>query len=256
MYKIKFVISFMIILFISLSISAEEVFSREYDIYKNRFFLSVRGGEFLPEEVYSIRTDLVVLNQPAWFENTMNFKESFIFGGSIGYFFTENLGLRIDVDICSTDGESSFKANLPNPLKPTESAEVTTTVTGFASNWTVAHADLVYRKKLSSRLMFSIGAGATGVFTDIYVLDNFTWDWIANVLGLVDIQFETYKVEAYSFNIYGELQYYVDDDISLSLEGRYFHSSTEIEVPDYIYNAKLPVDMGGVYILAGLNLHL
>jgi hypothetical protein len=255
MCKSKIMMLILVTLFLNLSVFVSAEYKKERDLYKDRVFLSVHGGYFFSEEVYSIHTDLVILNQPAWFENSMKFKESFIFGGGIGFFFTENLGLRVDVDICSTDAESKFTANLPNPLNPSQSAEVSTTVTGFASNWTIVHADLIYRQKLTPELMLSLGAGVTGVFTDIYAIDEYTWKWIGGVLGIVDIQFDVYETEAYSFNVLGQLQYYVGDDISLSLEGRYFHSSTDIEVPEIIYTTKLPVYLGGFYLSVGLNLH-
>ena len=169
--------------------------------------------------------------------------------------FTENFGIRVDVDIFSTDFVTEFSAGVPNLNIPGFDSEISVSFDELTSNWTAINLDLLYRTKLSPSLMFTIGAGVTAWFTNIYVVENFAWEWADLTLHLVGIDFDVYPLNAYSFNVLAALEFYVDDDIGIVIEGKYLKASADLEIPEYLSKDLLDVSIGGIYLSAGLNLH-
>jgi opacity protein-like surface antigen len=253
--KTKYVCIVLLLLAFCLTAAAQNRKGDQYDPYDKSFFLTARGGIFLAEDIYNFRRDTVILNRSAWFESTMTAPSNFSYGGGLGIFFTNNLGIRFDLDAFSADFKTDFTFGIQNPLNPSQNLTASTTVTGITSNWTLLSADLIFRQKVGSSFVFMIGGGITYFMTDIYVPENFEYQIVSFIPSIVGVDFSVYEGDTYSFNILGTVEYFIDDDIAITAEARYSHAQKEIEVPSYISSSPVTANIGGLIVTAGFMMH-
>jgi len=245
----------LLLLAFSLTAAAQYRKGDEYDPYDKSFFLTARGGIFLAEDIYNFRRDTVILNRSAWFESSMTAPSNFSYGGGFGIFFTDNLGIRFDLDAFSADFKTDFTFGIQNPLNPSQNLTASTTVTGITSNWTLLSADIIFRQKVGSSFVFMIGAGITYFMTDIYVPENFQYQIIGFIPSIVGVDFDVYEGDTYSFNILGTIEFFLDDDVAITAEARYSHAEKDIEVPSYISSSPINANIGGLIVTAGFMMH-
>jgi len=252
----KTVLVLILLIVIVSSVCAEYRRERGYDPYTSSFFVALHGGGFIPQDIYSIHTDMIIYNQPAWFENSATFDSSFMFGGGIGFFLTDNVGIRFDIDHVSVDAVSDFTLNVANPLNPATTIQLSTSVDGLSVNWTSFSANLIFRFKLSNSFMFTLGGGMTYWMADIYVPESYSWglEGITPVFAAID--FEVYETNFLGFNGLLMMEYFLDRGISISFEGRYLLATDEVTVDDLISTDPVEVTLGGIYAAVGLNLYI
>ncbi|MBN2134661.1 MAG: hypothetical protein JW737_02930 [Acidobacteria bacterium] len=234
----------------------ENRYKKEYNPYNSRFFIGLNFGGFIPQEIYSIHTDLYIYNAAGYFENVGKFDPSIMFGGTIGFYITDNIGLKFDIDHVSVDMNSEFTLHLPDIHGTASTFDLTATVDGLTTNWTSFSADLIFRFKISSNLVFLFGGGVTYWMADIYAVDDYSWGWEGLIPQLAEINFETYETNYLGFNGFAMLEYFVDDDIAISISGKYMTASDEVTIPDIISPDPVEVTMGGIYAAIGLNLYI
>ena len=255
MKKLILMVLVLSIVFTSFGFS-ESRYKKEYDPYNSRFFIGLNFGGFIPQEIYSIHTDLYIYNATGYFENVGKFDPSIMFGGTIGFYITDNIGLKFDIEHVSVDMNSEFTLHLPDIHGTASTFDLSATVDGLTTNWTSFSADLIFRFKISSNLVFLFGGGVTYWMADIYAVDDYSWGWEDLIPQLAEINFETYETNYLGFNGFAMLEYFVDDDISISISGKYVTASDEVTIPDIISPDPVEVTMGGIYAAVGLNLYI
>lgn len=247
--------AFLLLIVMSLTLAAQYRKGDEYDPYSKKFFIAAHGGILFVEDVYNFRKDTVILNYSAFFESNMTAPSKFSYGGAFGFFVTDNIGMRFDVDAFSADFDTDFTFGIQNPLNTSSYLTASTKVTGVTSNWTLLSADLIFRQKVGSSFVFMVGAGVTYFITDIYVPSNFEYQLNGFVPSIVGVDFENYSGDSYSFNVLGTIELFIDDDIALTAEARYSHAEKDIEVPSYISSIPINAKIGGIMLTAGFMMH-
>lgn len=251
----RFAVVLILLTVFSTAVFAQYKKGEGYDPYEKYYFLSARGGVVLTDDIYSFHKDTVLQNLAAYFESDMTTPSNFAYGGGFGFFITDNLGIRLDYDAFSAEYESYFAVGITNPLNPGTFLSTSTTIKGIASNWTVLSADIIFRQKIGSSLVIMIGGGLTYCMADIYIPDDFSWVLQLLVPVIVGVDYDVYDADVYTFNILATLEFFIDDDIAITAEARYFNAEKEIDVPLYISSSPINATLGGVILTAGIMMH-
>lgn len=251
----RFAVILILVLSLASIISAQYKKGGEYDPYDKNFFLTARGGVLISQDMYSFRKDTVLQNLAAYFESDMTTPPNFIYGGGFGFFITDNIGIRVDIDAFSADYECNFTLGITNPFNTSTYLTASSKITGISSNWTLLSADLIFRQKFGSSFVIMAGGGVTYCVADIYAPSDFSWSYSGLTPVLVGVDFDVYDADVAAFNVIATLEVYIDDDIALSVEGKYFKAEKEIDVPTYISSSPINATLGGIALSAGIMMH-
>lgn len=227
-------------------------------LFATEFFIAARGGMVMPgEEIYSFQQDFFLWGEDGYFENDMMLDSGFGFGAGFGLLFTKEIGIRVDVDMVSLDATSNFSLRSPNPWYWNSHQTASVEFTGITDDLIIIHGDLFYRVPMGKKMFFSIGAGVSIWTGDLYALDDFSFSWQApSTLSVTSGDFLAYSESFYGFNVFGALEFMMGKDMSISVEGRYSSASGDLPLPDYLTDQVVEVSIGGIFLMASINLYM